>query len=251
MGIHILTDNQIEEMIAKRVENDTENFEREILMKQANMQLLQSQINPHFLYNTLECIRAQAIIEGADQIAETAQALSLFFRYSISGKSDIVSIREELASIKHYVTIQQYRFRGRFEVVIDDISDDIMLASIPKLSLQPIIENAIVHGFSDITSNGRINISIEHALNDCVAIKVSDNGKGMDVEALELLCRRINTNDARYKANEKHKSIGLWNVNRRIKLLYGEKYGMTIYSIKDRGTTVELFFPMRSLDGAK
>lgn len=249
MGIHILTDKQIEKMIAKSLENNTENFEREILMKQANMQLLQSQINPHFLYNTLECIRAQAIIEGSEQIAEIAQALSLFFRYSISSKSDIVSIREELANVKNYIIIQQYRFRGRFDVVMEDVSDDIMLASIPKLSLQPIIENAIIHGFSDITSHGKVTISMEHALNDCITVKISDNGKGMDAESLESLCNRINTKETKKRTREK--SIGLWNVNRRIKLLYGEKYGITIYSTQGRGTTVELFFPIRSLDGAK
>ena len=250
-----MTDRQIEELVAKRVEDTTEDtakrFEREILMKQANMQLLQSQINPHFLYNTLECIKAQAIIEGSEMIADTAQALSLFFRYSISSKSDIVSIREELANIKNYVNIQQFRFRGRFDVFIGDIEDEILLASIPKLSLQPVIENAIIHGLADTMSGGRIDIAMARAVNDCLTITVTDNGKGMDAETLEALCRRVNGRDSGAEQADKRRSVGLWNVNRRIKLLYGEEYGMSIFSTEGRGTTVELFFPLRPVDGAE
>jgi two-component system sensor histidine kinase YesM len=133
-------------------------------------------------------------------------------------------------------------------MVTDEMDNSIQFASIPKLSLQPIIENAIIHGFSDTRSGGLIRISASHVINNCISVRVQDNGKGMDAAKLEQLCDKINAPSLVAEQPGVRQSIGLWNVNRRIKLMYGEKYGMTLYSTPNIGTTVELFFPFQSVE---
>ncbi len=244
----ITTQDKLEKMIKERLEKASleasRNYERNLLMKQADIASLQSQINPHFLYNTLECIRGQALLEGADDIAETTKALSRFFRYSISGKNGVALIRDEIENIKNYVTIQQYRFRGRFTLNINAGNEEgILDAVIPKLSLQPVLENAIIHGFSDITEGGIIDISIRKTGRN-VIIEVSDNGKGMDPEMLDSLCTKIrNSNSLANDNTGPHTGIGLENVDRRIKLFFGSEYGLSVNSCPKVGTDVELFIP--------
>lgn len=183
-GLIVTTQKQQEALIARRIEAALENanrsYEQELLLRQANITMLQSQINPHFLYNTLECIRGQALLHNEEEIAQTAKALSLFFRYSISGKTSIVTIGEELDNIKNYIQIQRFRFSERFSVEIDVEDSSLTNVMIPKLTLQPILENSIIHGFSDIVSGGILTIRVKRVSQN-VSIEISDNGKGMRI----------------------------------------------------------------------
>lgn len=244
----IMTEQKFERLVRARIDEfakvQRRNYEQELLMKQANLSALQSQINPHFLYNTLECIRGQALMEDSPDIAAAAQALSLFFRYSISGKSDIVTLREELENLKNYVAIQSYRFKDRFSLRIDmEGADTVLDALIPKLTLQPIVENAVVHGFSSTISGGLVTVAVR-LIEPNISILVSDNGKGMDEDTLVRLNRTIQGEGAgKPSAGEKGTGLGLQNVDKRIKFRYGSEYGLSVQSCQGCGTDVELFFP--------
>ncbi len=236
-------DKIVNERLMEESLKTSRNYERDLLMKQANIATLQSQINPHFLYNTLECIRGQALYEGSKEIAATVQALSEFFRYSISGKSDLVSIKNEMENVEHYVTIQNYRFDNLFEMEFNCKGEDISEALLPKLSLQPAVENAIIHGFSDKTSGGKITLTAKR-VNGHVSIEISDNGKGIDTDKLEALCDKLHDSKIISKDVQTISTgIGLENVDRRLKLIFGEEYGVSISSCLGVGTCVELFFP--------
>jgi two-component system sensor histidine kinase YesM len=246
MKLYLMTGKKLDRIIQEHLDAfagiSNDSYEREILMKQANIQALQSQINPHFLYNALECIRGQALIDGSEAAAEIAQALSRFFRYSISSKSDMVSLKEELENIKSYFTIQQSRFKNRFSysIFMDDAGETVKESFLPKLTLQPIVENAIQHGFADIVSGGVLEIRIRR-IDRHISIVISDNGKGIDAEELEniretiVACNGIN--------GAAHSRVGILNVDRRIKLHFGDEYGLSINSCPGTGTDVELFFP--------
>ena len=244
----IMTEQKFERLVRARIDEfakvQRRNYEQELLMKQANLSALQSQINPHFLYNTLECIRGQALMEDSPDIAAAAQALSLFFRYSISGKSDIVTLREELENLKNYVAIQSYRFKDRFSLRIDiEDSDTVLDALIPKLTLQPIVENAVVHGFASTVSGGLVTVSVR-LVEPNISILVSDNGKGMDEGTLERLNRTIRGEGAeKTSSGKKGTGLGLQNVDKRIKFRYGSEYGLSVQSCLGCGTDVELFIP--------
>ena len=242
----ILSQEKLEQIIKQRVEEtlaaENADYEKEMLLKQANLQALQSQINPHFLYNTLECIRGMALLEEKENIADIAWSLSRFFRYSISGKSNVVTLREEMENCDTYARIQNYRFQNRFilETQTEPGVEDCLL---PKLTLQPVVENAVIHGLQNILSGGVIRIRVERVSQD-VRIVISDNGCGMSPEKLEELTNRIH-----YGCNEKgkghHNGIAMYNVNRRLNLLFGLEYGISVYSCLGMGTDVELRIPYR------
>lgn len=233
----------IEEHVALALEEESHKYEWEVLLKQANLATLQSQINPHFLYNTLECIRGMALLQEQENIADIAWSLSRFFRYSISGNSDTVSLRDELENIRNYTRIQNYRFRDRFKVEIQNVEalEDAML---PKLTLQPVVENAILHGLADVLEGGRIIVKVEQVGSD-VLITVSDNGCGMTVEQLDALNQKINDRKMKEGGEGRHTGIGMRNVDRRLKLHFGAEYGISIYSCKEIGTDVEIRIPYR------
>lgn len=249
--IHILTDEKLETIIRARLDQASKEasrgYEMDILMKQANILSLQSQINPHFLYNALECIRGQALLDGAEAIADMTHALSHFFRYSISSKSAVVTLAGELENAQNYVTIQQYRFRNRFTFSVEGAEEDgIRDVVLPKMTLQPLVENVILHGFSDIVTGGRIAIRLMRSDKN-VSITVSDNGKGIEPEALNRYQEMFNRDKLSGSVLESAASggtgIGLYNVDRRIKLYFGNDYGLSITSCPGRGTDVNIFFP--------
>ena len=244
----ILTEERLEHIIQERLTQASReaarNYERDILMKQASIQTLQNQINPHFLYNALECIRGQALIDGSGDIAAITQALSHFFRYSISGKSDLVTLKDELENVNSYISIQKFRFRDRFryQMMMDDEDELLLDAVLPKLTLQPVVENAIIHGFSQMTAGGELKIRILK-IDRHVSVVVSDNGRGMDAETLERFTDSIRVDDLPAGERERRTGIGMQNVDRRIELYFGEEYGLGINSCPGMGTDVELFFP--------
>lgn len=224
-----------------------------LLQNQTLASALQSQINPHFLYNTLDSIRGKALDDGSRETADMIAILSSFFRYTIGSRNPIVSIEQELINTDNYIKILQYRFSNRFTIEkdIQDISDNIMQYSIPKLILQPLIENAISHGLSDTQSGGVIRISL-YTTQSRIIISVIDNGKGIDDAALKKLNHSLTYNWQALPEQTGYTSgIALSNVNTRIKLMYGALYGLVIYSTVHSGTEVQITLPNKEYSHEK
>ena len=236
----------VQTQVAEAIAKENAAFEKEMLLKQANLQTLQSQINPHFLYNTLECIRGMALMENQVGISDIAWSLSRFFRYSISGKSNLVTLGDELENCEIYARIQKYRFHDRFTLEISG-EQEVKTMILPKLSLQPIVENAMLHGLQDTLVGGRIQIRIERVHSD-VNITISDNGCGMPPEQLAALNARIHS-ECSPREEGSHNGIAMYNVDRRMKLYFGSEYGLHVFSCQGMGTDVVLRLPYRM--GAK
>lgn len=239
---------QISELMEKYAALKTKKNTAQIFDKQTELTALQSQINPHFLYNTLECIRGQALLDDNIEIAKMVEALSSFFRYSISKKGNLVTLRDELANIENYMLIQRYRFNNRFsmEIIIDEEDEAAYDFLVPRLIIQPVIENAIFHGLEERMEDGIVSIEVIVTDLDMI-ITISDNGKGIGCEELEELNNRINANDMelddKNKSNQINTGIALPNINRRIRLLFGKEYGVNVYSTLGKGTDVEIIIP--------
>lgn len=234
--------------ILKELKLSTEREHSEIILRQqSDYAQLQSQINPHFLYNTLESIRGQAIIDDNYKIADMTEALAKFFRYNIGKDNYEVTLGEELSNIKNYIYIQQYRFQDKFEFHIfnHDTSGNALNCIIPKMTLQPIVENSIYHGMENKIEKGNISVHIE-TTQDRLIILVSDDGGGMDKKTLEKLNAKLKSSDGLIDIGEEnvgHNGIAMENVNNRLRLLYGESYGLKVSSTLDFGTEVELTIP--------
>lgn len=207
---------------------------------------LQNQINPHFLYNTLETIRGQAVIDDNYIIADMTEALAKYFRYNISKNNDVVTVEQELENISNYIQIQQYRFQDRFVFRIYNHVPEEKYTScmIPKMTLQPIVENAIFHGMEQKIEKGHLNIHIETS-EERLTIIVADDGVGMDEETLEKLNRKLQRTDGVSELSEefRHNGIAIENVNSRLRLLYGGDYGLRVSSTRNLGTEVEITLP--------
>lgn len=215
--------------------------------KQAQYLALQNQINPHFLYNTLEGIRSEALIAGMETISDMTEALATFFRYTISNLENLVTVEDELSNIENYYFIQQFRFEDRINLEIaynKEDKDDIFSLNIPKLILQPIVENAIFHGIERKLGKGHIKIALEHTQNRLI-INVKDDGFGIEEVILRQLNEKLSVFSLENEGLEKGKKggIAIINVNNRIKLLFGEEYGVYIYSTPNIGTDVEITLP--------
>lgn len=222
--------------------------------KQAEYLALQNQINPHFLYNTLEGIRSEALIAGVDSIAEMTEALATFFRYTISHVEHLVLLEDELANIENYYYIQQFRFGDKLQLNIEYDSQgqeeepdemEILQYCLPKLTLQPIVENSIYHGIERKVGKGHLNIKIT-VTESRLIIKISDDGLGMEEEKVVELNERLKglSMDDVDPKTDKQGGIAILNVNNRIRLLFGEEYGIYVYSQKDAGTDVEITLPL-------
>ena len=216
--------------------------------RQAQYLALQNQINPHFLYNTLEGIRSEALIANLTTVADMTEALGNFFRYTISNMDHLVYLEDELVNVENYYLIQQYRFGEKISlnIVYDkDEKGTLLKYQLPKLTLQPIIENAIYHGIERKLGNGTITIKIE-ATKKRLIITISDDGLGMSKQQLDELLNKLNTDYFEYisQIDEEKGGIAIVNVNNRIKLLFGETYGINIFSTPGVGTDVEITLPL-------
>lgn len=216
--------------------------------RQAQYLALQNQINPHFLYNTLESIRGEALIAGMDNIADMTEALAKFFRYTITKVENLVSVEEELDNCETYFLIQKYRFGSRLQLHIlyeEENRESIMNCKIPKLTLQPVLENSIIHGTELKIGTGNLTIQFEQTDRRLI-IRISDDGVGMDEQTLAKLNRQLGGGGKALTDNQEEKKggIALVNVNNRIHLLFGEEYGMHVYSIRGKGTDVEVTLPI-------
>ena len=232
----------------------------ELSTKQAEFLTLQSQINPHFLYNTLDSIRGDALAGGNHEIADVAEALSTYFRYTISEKRPVVPLHSELQNVQNYFKVQQYRFGSTLTLKLDITNEntpdgpaiDIMEAECPKLILQPVVENAILHGLNTRTDDRRITIRAFTEPGQ-LRIRITDNGRGMtEAELNKIRSSFTDAGDLRQTAAPSGSSgrtgIALKNINRRIRLLYGENYGLQIYSIPGTGTDVHIRLPLKKAE---
>lgn len=210
--------------------------------KQLDYNILQSQINPHFLYNTLECIRSQALINGYEEMADMVETLSRYYRYCVSNRKDYVLLEEELGNIQNYFKIQQYRFEDRFSLQLCIMDSTVYKAAIPKMTLQPIVENAIFHGLEQKKGDGIVKIKIYRTDSD-IHIFVADNGCGIPFERVAEINHSMVHNHIELKNTSKSTGIAMINVNRRIMLQYGPEYGVRIYSTEGKGTDVEITMP--------
>lgn len=218
--------------------------EKELISEQQAMEfkMLASQINPHFLYNTLETIRMKAFTAGDREVATAIKLLGKSMRYVLENTGTaFTTLSNELEHIRTYLSIQKLRFGEKFdsEFQVPEEVDTDTLYILPLL-LQPVVENAILHGLEEKESGGIVLISLYRRgeEEELLCIDVTDNGCGMNQEKLDALRKSIEIKDI-----SRNKSIGLYNINQRIKLNYGEKYGMQIDSELEKGTTVRLIMP--------
>ncbi|MEA4929763.1 MAG: sensor histidine kinase [Candidatus Limiplasma sp.] len=212
----------------------------EIRTKTAELNALQAQIDPHFLFNTLESIRMTAQINKDTQTAKMIHILGNMFRWNIKVKSIIVDLKEEIEYVRSYIELQKLRYNNAFDVTFD-LSSQILKLGVLKLTLQPIVENAIQHGLDEGTGGGHITIAGSIRENRLV-LSVTDNGKGMDEEKVKAITATL----TRSYDVEPTSSIGLSNVHQRNSILFGEGYGIRIFSSIGNGTRVELTLPVMS-----
>lgn len=211
-------------------------IEDEKQKKDYEYQILQSQINPHFLYNTLNSIKWMATIQNAPGIAEMTTALSRLLKDISKGTNTIIALKHELDLMDDYFTIQSYRYGGTISLNKNIESDDLLECSILRFTLQPLIENAIFHGIEPKGTSGTISINIYR--NEDVYIEVLDDGVGMNMEAAEDFL-----NDTKKSKSSLFKEIGIGNVNKRLKYEFGEKYGMSIDSVINEYTKITICIP--------
>jgi two-component system sensor histidine kinase YesM len=213
-------------------------------LRKAEFELLQAQINPHFLYNTLDAIVWSAEAGNEKQVVKMVGSLSDFFKSSLNKGKEIVTIREELQHVRSYLEIQQIRYQDILDYEID-VPEELYVNEIPKITIQPVVENALYHGIKEKRGGGRISVTgFEDGSDYC--IKVSDNGKGMDEERLREVRAGLTDADP-----ESKKIYGLYNVNERIRLDFGDEYGLTIDSTYEEGTTVTIRLPKKSTEIVK
>ena len=199
---------------------------------------LQAQINPHFLYNTLDIIVWQIENEKQSEAVHTVTALARFFRLSLGKGKNIVTVRDEIDHVKNYLMIQHMRFKNKFDYEFDIAEDVLELPSL-KLMLQPLVENAIYHGMEFMDGDGMITVKAWRK-EDELYLSVADNGLGMTEDKVEMILTGKSTS-----GNGRGSGIGVKNVNERIKLYFGEAYGLTIDSEPDEGTTVIIHLPAK------
>ena len=213
-------------------------IEQEAQKRRSELDVLQSQINPHFLYNTLDSVVWMTENGRTDEAILMVTSLARFFRISLSRGSNIIPIADELEHARHYLTIQKMRYKNKFSAVIA-AEDGVEGLYTIKLIVQPILENAIYHGMAYADGDGEIAVRARRDGED-VVIEVADNGPGMPEETVERLL------DQSYAAapGTKGSGIGLRNVHQRIRLTFGEEYGLAIHSEPDAGTTVCIRLPV-------
>jgi two-component system, sensor histidine kinase YesM len=224
--------NKMLEKLEKSIQNEKEANAKE---RNAEIKALEAQINPHFLYNTLDTINWMAIDNNQFDISNAINSLAYILRYGIDNSNAIVTVREELEWLKKYIFLQQTRLKNTFKCSIK-VTKNIEGFKIHKLLFQPFIENAILHGFEGVERTYRLNVRI-HSKNNYLVIEIHDNGKGIKPELIE----QINNGIFAYSVDKNH--IGLQNAITRIQIYYGERAKVNIQSVLGKGTTVEIHIP--------
>ncbi len=205
--------------------------------RKAEFKALQAQIQPHFLYNTLESIHWKAEEAQAQEISDMVQALATFFRINLSRGKELISLRDEIAHVESYLRIQQIRYGNQLEYEIQ-VQEEILDSVLPKLILQPLVENSIYHGIREKEGEGMIGITGRKAENGDILLCVEDNGVGILPEQLKNLQEKLVSGEKVHQ-----EGYGIFNVNQRIQLNYGVPYGLSIWSQAGKGTKVEIRMP--------
>lgn len=219
--------NHYNQMIDKMKALMHEIKENETYIRHYEIKALQSQINPHFLYNTLDTIVWMAEFGDSEKVIAVTKSLAGFFRISLSNGNELISIEDEIEHVKAYLFIQKQRYEEKLSYEIE-LDDCVAQMKIPKIILQPLVENALYHGIRECDHNGLIQVRIESVAND-VHMIIQDDGVGFDKK--------------RVSKKTKLGGVGIENVNQRIKLYYGEDYGITIESEIDQGTIAKIIIP--------
>ena len=234
---HITTLEEKSRMESELHQRELERLELQQNLDHTRLEMLKSQVNPHFLFNTLNLISCMARLEDASDTDRMILSLSGIFRYNLRTKEQIVLLEQELEALEDYIHIQQTRFDGRI-TYRRQIQVDPMQVCIPSFTLQPIVENAFLHGLSRREENGRIFLRIWQE-DDVLRISVMDNGTGMDEKHLADLKRRME------QSEQTGRGIGLGNISRRISMLYPEG-DLRIYSKPNRGTVIQCIIPQKA-----
>jgi two-component system sensor histidine kinase YesM len=239
-----LTDN-FNHMVSRIRELINSVYKANIKEKDAQISALQAQINPHFLYNTLDTVNAMAMVEEQEAISTMIVALGEMFKYSMNQNDKIVTVREELEHLDNYMTIQRCRFGERIQFV-NEISEEIQRQYMIRLTLQPLVENAIQHGLESAAGGGTIRLSAVKET-DRILIHIQDDGRGILLPKLQAIQARLQYNIPDTDEDRK-KGIGLLNVHERLKLYFGEQYGLQIQSEYGSGTTVSIAIPVSDIE---
>ncbi|WP_026518132.1 sensor histidine kinase [Butyrivibrio sp. MC2021] len=211
-------------------------IEEQKKLRKAEFEVLQAQINPHFLYNTLDAIVWSAEAGNQKQVVSMVGSLSEFFKSSLNKGKEIVSVRDELQHVRSYLEIQQIRYQDILSYEID-VPNSLNECTIPKITLQPVVENALYHGIKNRRALGKITVKgIDEE--DTMVLQVTDDGIGMDEERLSEVRKALSDN-----REDDGQVYGLYNVNERIRLNYGDEYGISIESTKGEGTCVMIRLP--------
>ncbi|MFD2328320.1 histidine kinase [Cohnella sp. GCM10020058] len=237
--------DEIEHLTQRLLETNARLYGTELERKKSELAFLRSQINPHFLYNTLEAITGIAAVNGQGNIKTMTRALSSIFRYSVKG-ADAVPLSEEIRIVEAYMCIQQIRFADRFTVRYR-ITEAASECVVPKMILQPLVENAIYHGVEPTLRHCVLEIAGEIDDSGDLVVDVRDDGVGMPPERLEEL-RRMLQNPASGPEADEPRSIGLVNVNNRLALTFGQPSGLSIDSSPEWGTHIRLRFARERRD---
>lgn len=228
LGHVLMKFNSMNEKVKQLID---ENYVAKLRERETEILVLGIQLNPHFLYNTLNIINWMAVYGEKEQVSRMLVSLSRMLHYTTDNRKDSMPLSEDIGWLKDYIVIMSNRFEHRFRVDFN-IEPELMEASVPKLFLQPLVENAILHGFRDMESGGLITI-YGRRRGDDIEFCVEDNGCGIEPERLQEALAENSTH------------IGIHNVDKRIKLLYGEWYGIDIESVPELGTRVKLVIPHR------
>ena len=238
--------NRYNQMILEINDHIKTSYQDKLITMDAQMRSLEAQINAHFLFNTLESINCIAEVEGVDSIAMISKALGDMFRYSIKTKSELVTVEAELKHVENYLVIQQIRFEGQFSVDIA-IEDGMKDLAILKLILQPVVENAVIYGVTNMREKGLIRIKgfVEGGK---IVFEISDNGIGMTEGQMEILQSKLSAEPEFEELGKRtYESIGLKNINTRIRLYYSDEYGISVASSIGKGTFVTITVPAREM----
>lgn len=225
-------------MIQRIRELINQNYAKQLIIRETELKALQAQINPHFLYNTLESINWLAKMNRQTQISQMVEALGFLLRSSLTDGNRPITLRAELDIVRHYITIQRFRFEERLDFRMD-VPETYLDALIPKMTLQPLLENAIYYALEPKIDPCRIRLTVREAREhpNGLEIRIEDDGPGMTREFLEELKRG--------KVRTRGKGIGLSNIAERIKLTFGEEWGIRVESEPGQGTAVRLLIPYR------
>jgi two-component system sensor histidine kinase YesM len=220
------------------------NIREQELKRKSDLKALQAQINPHFLYNTLDSIIWMGEMGQNREVVLMTSALSKLFRISISKGREFISISDEIAHVESYLTIQEMRYKDKFEYLIE-IDPDLYNCTILKITLQPLVENAIYHGIKEVDHKGTIRITGEE-LDGNIKLEVIDNGKGMTNKEMEKLNRSLNTSTD--SSGLSRQGMGVHNVHERIQLYFGKDYGLSYFHADGGGTRITVLIPSKILE---